>query len=185
MIPIGSVTTGSSDSASLVEILAVGLLGAFVAVLAGRALVLRITGRIRRSDLASAEVVSEIVTSAVAGEDPDMVVMRAAFELKRLLDLADCQWAWQGDQLPTATLADDGSIRFGTYRWPTQREGLPPRGVRRALIANGRSFGWIVLVPDTEVPVPAARMRSAVTTIDVLALCLDQHRHPAIPGRSV
>jgi hypothetical protein len=33
--------------------------------------------------------------------------------------------------------------------------------------------------------VSEARLRGAVTTIDVLALCLDQHRHPAVPGPSV
>jgi hypothetical protein len=168
-----------------VELLAAALVVAFVGYLFARLVVVRLVQRIRRNDVESAAVVSEIVTSAVAGEDPDVVVMRAAYELKKLLGLADCRWAWLGDPLPTATLEDDGTIHFGAFRWPNEDEGLPDRGVHRRLAANGHNFGWIVLVPAGPDPVSQARLRSAVTTIDVLALCLDQHRHPAVPGPSV
>jgi hypothetical protein len=185
MFAVDYVSGQSSSSPMWVEVLALVLVGALAAYVVGRLIVLRTVRRIRRSDVASAAVVAEIVTSAVGGEDPDVVVMRAAYELKNLLGLADCRWAWLGDPIPVAMLEDDGSIRFGAYRWPNEREGLPPRGVQRRLTANGRTFGWIVLVPAGPDPVPLSRLRSAVTTIDVLALCLDQHRHPALPGPSV
>jgi hypothetical protein len=185
MFAVDYISSHSSGSPMWVELLAAGLVVAFVGYLFVRLVVLRVVRRIRRNDVESAAVVSEIVASAVAGDDPDVVVMRAAFELKHLLGLADCRWAWLGDPLPAAILEDDGSILFGAFRWPNEREGLPPRGVQRRLAANGRSFGWIVLVPADDTPVPESRLRSAVTTIDVLALCLDQHRHPAVPGPSV
>ena len=185
MFAIDYIAGHTDGSPMWVEFLAIGSVVAFFVYLFGRLVVLRVVRSIRRSDVESAAVVSEIVASAVAGEDPDVVVMRAAFELRRLLDLADCQWAWLGDPLPVASLEDDGSIRFGAYRWPSEDQGLPPRGVQRRLVANGHTFGWIVLVPAGAGSVSPARLRSAVTTIDVLALCLDQHRHPAMPGPSV
>jgi hypothetical protein len=185
MFAVDYVGGRSSGSPLWVEIAAVVLVGAFVGYLVARLVVVRLVRRIRRADVESAAVVSEIVTSAVAGDDPDVVVMRAAYELRRLLDLADCRWAWLGDPLPAAVLDDDGTIRFGAFRWPNETEGLPTRGVQRRLTANGNTFGWIVLVPASDAPVSEARLRSAVTTIDVLALCLDQHRHPAVPGPSV
>jgi hypothetical protein len=185
MFSVDSVAGHSSGSPLWVEVLAVVLVGGLAAYFGSRLIVASVVRRIRRADVASAAVVAEIVTSAVGGEEPDVVAMRAAYELKNLLGLADCRWAWLGDPLPTATLDDDGSIRFGGFRWPIEREGLPPRGVTRALVANGRRFGWIVLVPAGAHPVPTTRLRSAVTTIDVLALCLDRHRHPALPGPSV
>jgi hypothetical protein len=185
MFAVDYVAGHSNGSPMWVELLALGLLGTLVTFLAGRLVLPRVVGRIRESDVVSAAVVSEIVTSAVGGEDPDVVVMRAAYELKNLLGLADCRWAWLGDPLPSATLEDDGSVRFGTFHWPNETEGLPPRGVQRCLSVNGRTFGWIVLVPAGADPVPVTRLQSAVTTIDVVALCLDQHRHPALPGPSV
>lgn len=185
MFAVDYVGGSSSGSPLWVEIAAVVLVAAFAGYLFARLVVVRLVCRIRRGDVESAAVVSEIVTSAVAGDDPDVVVMRAAYELRRLLDLADCRWAWLGDPIPTAGLEDDGTVRFGAFRWPTEQEGLPPKGVQRRLVANGRSFGWIVLVPAGAEPVSDARLRSAVTTIDVLALCLDQHRHPAVNGPSV
>jgi hypothetical protein len=185
MFAVDYVSGHSSGSPLWVELLAIGLVVAFVGYLFARIVVMRLVRRIRRNDVESAAVVSEIVASAVAGDDPDVVVMRAAYELKHLLGLADCRWAWLGDPLPTAILEDDGSIRFGAYRWPNESEGLPSRGVQRRLTANGNTFGWIVLVPVDGTAVSEARLRSAVTTIDVLALCLDQHRHPAVPGPSV
>ena len=185
MFAVDYASGHSSGSPMWVELLAAGLVVGFVGYLFVRLVVLRVVGRIRRNDVESAAVVSGIVASAVAGDDPDVVVMRAAYELKHLLDLADCRWAWLGDPLPTAILDDDGTIRFGEFRWPNETEGLPDRGVHRRLTANGNTFGWIVLVPSDGTPVSEARLRSAVTTIDVLALCLDQHRHPAVPGPSV
>jgi hypothetical protein len=185
MFAVDYVASRSSSSPMWVEMFAAGLVVAFVGYLFARIVGLRLVRRIRRNDVESAAVVSEIVASAVAGEDPDVVVMRAAYELKHLLALADCRWAWLGDPLPAAVLDDDGTIRFGAFRWPNETEGLPTRGVQRRLTANGNTFGWIVLVPASDAPVSEARLRSAVTTIDVLALCLDQHRHPAVPGPSV
>lgn len=185
MFSVDYVAGHSSGSPLWVELVAMGLVSALVAYLAGRSIAARAVRHIRRSDIVSAAVVSEIVTSTVGGEDPDVVVMRAAYELKKLLRLADCRWAWLGDPLPTATLDDDGSIRFGAFTWPNEREGLPPHGVRRELVANGHHFGWIVLVPAGADPVSLTRLQSAVTAIDVLALCLDQHRHPVLPGPSV
>jgi len=185
MFAIDYIAGHTDGSPMWVEILAIGSVVAFSTYLFGRLVVLRLIRSIRRSDVESAAVVSDIVASAVAGEDPDVVVMRAAFELRNLLDLADCQWAWLGDPIPVASLEDDGAVRFGAYRWPTEEQGLPPRGVQRRLVANGHTFGWIVLVPAGNRPVSSARLHSAVTTIDVLALCLDQHRHPALPGPSV
>ena len=185
MFAVDYISEHSSGSPLWVELVAVGLVVVFVGYLFARLVVMRLVRRIRRNDVESAAVVSEIVASAVAGEDPDVVVMRAAYELKHLLGLADCRWAWLGDPLPAAILEDDGTIRFGAFRWPNEREGLPARGVQRRLTANGNTFGWIVLVPAGDAPVSEARLRSAVTTIDVLALCLDQHRHPAVPGPSV
>jgi len=185
MFAVDYVASRSSSSPMWVEVLAAVLVVVFLGFLFARLVVLRLVRRIRRSDVESAAVVSEIVASAVAGEEPDVVVIRAAYELKHLLGLADCRWAWLGDPLPAASLEDDGTIHFGAFRWPNEDEGLPTRGVQRRLTANGNTFGWIVLVPASDAPVSAARLRSAVTTIDVLALCLDQHRHPAVPGSSV
>ncbi len=185
MFAVDYVSEHSNGSPMWVELIAIALVVGFVGYLFARLVVVRLVRRIRRNDVESAAVVSEIVASAVAGDDPDVVVMRAAYELKHLLGLADCRWAWLGDPLPTAILEDDGTIRFGAYRWPNETEGLPGRGVQRRLTANGNTFGWIVLVPADGGPVSEARLRSAVTTIDVLALCLDQHRHPAVPGPSV
>ncbi|HEY6532125.1 MAG TPA: hypothetical protein VIY72_07465 [Acidimicrobiales bacterium] len=185
MFSIGYVAEHSSGPPQWVELLVATLVVSAAAYLGGRLIVVSVARRVRRSDVVSAAVVSEIVTSAVGGEDPDVIVMRAAYELRHLLDLADCRWAWSGDPLPIATLVDDGSIRFGEFRWPIEREGLPPRGIKRELVANGHSFGWIVLVPAGPHPVPLTRLRSAATTIDVLALCFDQHRHPVLPGPSV
>jgi hypothetical protein len=185
MFAVDYVAGHSSGSPLWVEVLAAVLVALFVGYLFARLVVLRMVRHIRRNDVESAAVVSEIVASAVAGDDPDVVVMRAAYELKHLLGLADCRWAWLGDPIPVAILEDDGTIRFGAYRWPNEREGLPTRGVQRRLTANGSTFGWIVLIPADDAPVSESRLRSAVTTIDVLALCLDQHRHPAVSGPSV
>jgi hypothetical protein len=185
MFSVDYVAGRSSGSPLWVEIVVVALVGGVAMYLVGHLIVVSLVRRIRRSDVVSASVVAEIVTSAVGGDDPDVVVMRAAYELKNLLGLADCRWAWDDDPLPTATLADDGSVQFGAFRWPNEREGLPPRGVKRELCANGRRFGSIVLVPAGALPVSVTRLRSAATTIGVLALCLDQHRHPALPGPSV
>jgi hypothetical protein len=185
MFAVDYVSEHSNGSPMWVELLAIALVVTFLGYLFTRLVVVRLVRRIRRNDVESAAVVSEIVASAVGGDDPDVVVMRAAYELKHLLALADCRWAWLGDPLPTAILEDDGTIRFGAFRWPNETEGLPSRGVQRRLTANGNTFGWIVLVPAGGAPVSETRLRSAVTTIDVLALCLDQHRHPAVPGPSV
>lgn len=185
MFSVDYVAGHSDGSPMWVEVAAVMLILAFVGYLLARLVQVRAVRRIRRGDVESAAVVSEIVTSAVAGDDPDVVVMRAAYELRKLLALSDCRWAWLGDPLPVASLEDDGTVRLGAYRWPTEEEGIPPRGVQRRLAANGSTFGWIVLVPAGADAVSDARLRSAVTTIDVLALCFDQHRHPAVPGPSV
>jgi hypothetical protein len=182
MVAVTHLSGPSSGFARWVELLALGLTIALPVYLLGRASIARLLRGIRRSDTESASTVSAIVASAVAEDDPEVVVMRATYELRRLLQLDDCRWAWLGDPLPVATLEDDGTICYGSYRWPHEEQGLPSRGVSRRLSAGGASYGWIVLVPALGAPLSDARLRSAVTTIDVLALCLDQHHHPAVPG---
>ena len=160
MFSTGFVSGHSDGSAMWVEVIAVGVIAAGVAYAVGRQLVLQIVGRIRRTDLESASVVADVVASAAAGDEPDVVVMRAAYDLTRLLELADCRWAWLGDPLPVASLDDNQAVRFGAYRWPNESKGLPPHGVQRRLAANGRTFcGWIVLVPAGRAPVAEAGSR--------------------------
>ncbi len=185
MFAVDYVSGHSSGSPAWVELVAAGLAVAAVVFVAGRLLALRVVCRIRRRDVESATAVSGVVAAAVSGDDPDVVVMRAAYELRQLLHLADCRWAWLGDPLPVGALEDDGSVRFGLYRWPVAREGLPPSGVQRRLAANGDIFGWIVMVPASAAPASPAQLRAAVTLIDVVAMCLDEHRHLAMPGPSV
>jgi hypothetical protein len=84
--------------------------------------------------------------------------------------------------VPVGVLEDDGSIQFGTFRWPIEREGLPPRGVRRELIVDGERFGSVVLIPGSPNPVPQERLAAAATTIDVLALGIAEHRIGSRPG---
>lgn len=185
MFSVDYIAGRSGGSVLWVEILVVALGGGIALYLAGRYVVDVVVRRVRRSDVASADVVAEVLTMAVRGEDPDVVAMSVVYELTKLLGLADCRWAWFGDPLPTADLDKDGSILFGGYRWPIEREGLPPRGMKRELVTNEHSFGWIVLVPAGPDPMPLTRLRSAATTIDILALCLAQHHRSALPGPSV
>jgi predicted GTPase len=55
-----------------------------VGYLLGRLVVLRVVRRIRRSDVVSAAVVSEIVASAVGGDDPDVVVAFTATQIPHI-----------------------------------------------------------------------------------------------------
>ena len=146
MFAVDYVAGGSSVSPVwLVGLLGL-IMGAAVLVVA-RLAVRRVLGRIRHPHVAAASAVSVVVAAAVTGEDADMVMVRASYELRGLLGLADCRWAWLGDEIPVGVLEDDGTIQFGQYRWPVDRYGLPPHGVQRPLAVGGHSYGWIVLVP--------------------------------------
>ncbi len=184
MFCVEYVTGQSGGPPTWVEMLLVGVIGAGLATLLGRLVVLWLVRRIRRPGVESASVVADVVASAVAGDDPDLVVIRAAYDLTRLLGLADCRWAREGEPVPAAKLEADGTIRFGPYRWPNEQRGLPPHGVQRQLSVHDRAFGSIVLVPATPSPVSTAGLLGAVMAIDVLALCLDTHGRPAMPGPS-
>ncbi len=184
MLSVEYVTGQSGGPPGWVEMLLLGLIGAGLATLLGRLVVLWLVRLVRRPDMESASVVADVVASAVAGDDPDLVVIRAAYDLTRLLDLADCRWARVGEPIPAAKLEADGTIRFGPYRWPYEQRGLPPHGVQRQMSVKGRAFGSIVLVPASPCPVSTAGLLGAVTAIDVLALCLDTNGRPATPGPS-
>ena len=148
-----------------------------LALILGRRSLLRWTARLRRPATDATSAVNEMVAAAVADADEDSLVMRAAYELTRLLDLRDCRWATDGpsssDDGPAALLHDDASITFGAFRWRTEVHGLPLRGVERPLAARGRWFGSLVLVPRTSDPVSNVELRAAVAVSDVLALGLD------------
>jgi hypothetical protein len=185
MVAVDYAAGRANGSAQWAELLVLALLAVLLLVIVGRLACRRLVRYVRHSDLDAASAVSGVVATAAAGEDPDLLVLRTAFELRRLLRLDDCRWAWLGDPRPVATLDDDGVVRFGDYRWPVERYGLPPHGVARPLLAGQRPFGWIVLHPASSRPVEPARLQAAVTMTDVLAVSLDRDRHPVTPDRSV
>jgi hypothetical protein len=161
---------------------------AMVALVLGRRGLAGWADRHQRPAADAATSVQEVAAAAVAEDDGDYLVMRAAYELCRLLDLRDCRWAAHrsgtavADGVPAAVLHDDAAVTFGPFRWRTEVHGLPLRGVERPLTAHGRVFGSLVLVPRSTAPVAPVRLRAAVVVCDILALGLDHHGASMVPA---
>ena len=164
-------------------VVALGVVGLGAAGLVARSSAARLVRRVRRPGLDAGAALAGVMAAAVADDDdPDELVMRAAFELVRLLDLRDCRWAVTPGVEPVARLDDDGSVSLGVFRWPTERLGLPQRGVQRPLVAHGASFGALVLVPRGSEPVPVELLRGGVAIADLVALALHDRRTSVVPG---
>jgi hypothetical protein len=135
-------------------------------------------GRAAREATASA--VSHVLAAALVDEDPDELAMRAAYELTCLLDLLDSRWEWRADPQPLAVLRADGTVRAGPFPWNVHRDGLPPHGLQRELVAGGHHYGWWVMVPDGPVAASDEQLRGAALITDLVAQSLERHGHEAI-----
>jgi hypothetical protein len=118
---------------------------------------------------------------AIATEDePDVVVIAAAYHLGQLLGLDDVAWAWHPEPGWVARLDDDATIHCGARRWATPSRGLPER-TRRALVCGPNHYGWIVMTHRAgHHPVSKQALHAAVELCDRVAACLAVHAHPPI-----
>jgi hypothetical protein len=165
-------------------VVALPICTAFVVVLAATAARHRRAGVAdRAADIAFTRARSALRAFQDAAEtedDADLLGIATAYHLTKLLDLADVAWTstpWTGG---SATLHDDASILAEGRHWPVMRRGMP-RCTTRALVADGRHFGWIVMTArPRRTTVSAPALHACLALCDGFAAGLALRAHPPI-----
>jgi hypothetical protein len=164
--PFGSLAIANrQEIITFVCVLALGIAVAEVATWGRRQ---RTTAERTISDVSILRSVAELIAT---GEDPEYVVMAAAFWLRELLDLADCRLERGPSRVGRAGLSPDGEITLGPVRWDAEN-GMPATEIELAVRGGGHAVARFVLTPKAGTPVDADRLLTAAAVADQVGSCL-------------
>lgn len=169
--------THSGDLTSALLLLVVGLVVGELAVRARRAEHAAAAGAQRLHRL------HDVGERIASGEDPDLVVIAVAHELRDLLGLRDCRFTTSTDLGTGARIEPDGEVTIGGRRWDSEHLGLPTREVALAVRSASGLRGTFLLTPTPALPVDRDRCLAAVALADQLGPVLPPPR-PSRPGRA-
>jgi hypothetical protein len=116
---------------------------------------------------------------AATGQDPQVVVVVAAHELRELLFLRDCRFTAHDPGGATARVTPNGEVTVGSETWSTNDLGLPTRSVDLPVRSGGWLLGHFLLTPTPGKPVSSDRLLVAVAIADQVgaALAADDSPH--------
>jgi Domain of unknown function (DUF4118) len=173
--PYGSLRiTRSSDLLTAILLLVVGLT---VGELAARGRRARRDAHDGYGELHWLHSLGEMLA---AGDEPHLLMMAAAAQLRQLLALRDCGFTRHELGPITTCVTTDGDVAVGREIWPTGDLGLPTKQVHLPVRGNGKTLGYFVLTPTPGYPVPRQRLLVAVSIADLVGAGLaTDHRLPA------
>jgi len=113
-----------------------------------------------------------LTAMVAAGEEPHVIAITAAAELRQLLTLRDCRFTRSHPAPVAARIAAEGTLVVGREIWPTEDLGLPTKQVDLPVRGNGEVLGHFLLTPTPGLGVPAHRLVVAVSMADLLGAAL-------------
>jgi K+-sensing histidine kinase KdpD len=158
--------TRSADLTTELLLLVVGLA---VGELAARGRKARQEAEVSGDEVAQLRVLTAMVA---AGEEPHLVAITAAAELRALLNLRDCRFSRDRQGQIATRITTDGTVVVGHETWPTADLGLPTKQVHLPVRGNGEVLGYFILTPTPGFQVPAHRLLVAVSMADLLGASL-------------
>ncbi len=171
--PYGSIRITRSDD--LVTALLLLVVGLAVGDLAAR-------GRTHLAEAGEGRrhvaLLTTLTEMGATGRDADDVVLVAARELSRLLDLRSCTFSRRSPGI-AARVLPDGEVWIGGVRWSTGDLGLPFRGVDLPVRSAGAVVGHFTLMPVPAAPVSQEHLVVGVAVADQVGAALatrDQDR---------
>ena len=128
----------------------------------------------RQAEVSGDEVVRlhTLTAMVAAGEEPHVIAITAAAELRELLTLRDCRFTRAHPGPVAARITADGILLVGSETWPTADLGLPTKQVDLPVRGNGEVLGHFLLTPTPGHGVPAHRLVVAVSMADLLGAAL-------------
>jgi hypothetical protein len=115
-----------------------------------------------------------------AGDEPHLLLMAAATQLRQLLALRDCAFTRHELAAITTCVTTEGNVAVGRELWPTGDLGLPTKQVHLPVRGNGKTLGYFVLTPTPGYPIPRQRLLVAVSIADLVGAAMaTDHRLPA------
>ena len=168
--PYGSLAIARRQEViTVVLVLVVGIAVAEVATWGRRQ---RTTAERTVSDVSILRSVAEV---AAEGEEPEYVVITAAYWLRQLLDLTDCRLEHGRRDPNRAVLTTSGEVTVGPVVWDTE-SGMPPGEIDLTVRGDGREIGRFVLAARTGAKVHPDRLLTAVALADLVGVCLAGNR---------
>lgn len=174
--PYGSFTIAKRDD--IVTFVCLLIVGLTVAQIAAWAHHQRRTAERTISDVSILRSIAELTAS---GEDPEYVVITAAYWLRELLNLRDCRFEYDLSATSRAQLTTSGEIKLGDIFWDTETSGMPDSEIELIVRGKGQPLGRFVLSPTPIEQVTPDRLLTAVALADQVGVCLagGQNRQPS------
>lgn len=113
-----------------------------------------------------------IAEQVAAGADTDDVLLAVRTELTGLLSLVECRWESPPFASTLPQIQRTGVVEGAHRRWVGGNFSLPALGVEIPVVARGRTWGRLVLIPDMNVGVSIEARIVAVALVDQLAATL-------------
>jgi hypothetical protein len=156
----------ANDVETTLLLLAIGLIVAEIVAYTRRH---RAEAATRGDEIDRLRRIAELVA---AGTDADDVLLSVQAELTGLLSLVECRWETPPFASTLPAIERSGAIEGAHRRWVSGHFTMPGLGVEIPVVARGRTYGRLVLIPDQNVGVSIEERIVAVALVDQLGAAL-------------